>query len=167
MRLAALPSVLTVITVTSLATPVAAKQDEAIKTFRAEVGWNGQVVAETRLRVAGTETSVFERGWPVDGKPHCTPADGVRTFAAASNSFNIRLERETAVRVQGRSYSTMKVFAEWTEYLGMPGGVDSGDCDRFPSSSLSTGVSRTIPMDISQPVTLVGDRGFFLRISKP
>lgn len=142
------------------------QSDRSIRTYIIQTGKDDKVLAEFDLRVGGNEESSFSRSWPVEGITQCVPQNGVKRYAGLTNGLSIRIKPLPVNKNAKNAFRSMQVFGEWKEYWGMPSGVDTGDCDSFPSNFFASQVIRTIPMEFSNSITLNGDNGLFVRISK-
>jgi hypothetical protein len=138
--------------------------DSVIRTYRVEIGRNDEVLARTELGVSREDSSRYSLAWPIVASDFCTDDRGANRRAAASERVTILLEPLKPVERGRKTTRPMRVTGEWREYLGMPLGVESPSCLAFPRTQFASKVSRTVDMNLDNPLTLQGDNGLFLRI---
>lgn len=137
---------------------------DAVQTFQIEMGKGDEVLARLDLQIVGGKRASYERSWPLVADEFCeaTRLD----LRRASETRRIRVElRPLSRSPAGESApQMMEVYASWSEYFGMPSGLDSNSCKSFPTTAYSTSVQRTVVMDSQQAVTLRGDRELYLKV---
>jgi hypothetical protein len=142
--------------------------DKQLVTFHVEIGRNGTLIAEADLRVGGDDISSYSRHWPVEALETCTRANGNTQHAGANNAVSIDLE---PVRPPGsdrgrKPFEHVLVRGSWTEILAMNPGSGDGTCGTWPLHRGEVAVSRTVPIDLPEPVTLTGDDGLYVTVTR-
>lgn len=141
---------------------------DGIQTFQIEMGKGDEVLARVDLQVAGGERASYERGWPLVAAEFCEAKriDLPLDLRRASETQTVRVQLQPLSRGHAGESApqTMEVYASWTEYFGMPGGLESDSCKSFPTTAYSTSFRRTVLMDLQHAVTLRGDRELYLTV---